>query len=97
MAINTYGIELRFGESADAVEKVVDITYFENEKIVTERKPKAYLERSYDMKIDFVIPWVDGSDPVWRKEKYKTNFSRCGMLLFYIHICFFCHKFTVFL
>ena len=23
------------------------------------------------MKIDFVIPWVDGSDPVWRKEKYK--------------------------
>lgn len=23
------------------------------------------------MKIDFVIPWVDGADPVWRKEKYK--------------------------
>ena len=23
------------------------------------------------MKIDFVIPWVDGSDPAWRKEKYK--------------------------
>lgn len=23
------------------------------------------------MKIDFVIPWVDGSDPSWRKEKYK--------------------------
>ena len=23
------------------------------------------------MKIDFVIPWVDGSDPVWRKEKNK--------------------------
>jgi hypothetical protein len=28
MAINTYGIELRFGESADAVEKVVDIKDF---------------------------------------------------------------------
>ena len=24
-----------------------------------------------NMKIDFVIPWVDGRDPVWRKEKYK--------------------------
>ena len=24
-----------------------------------------------DMKIDFVIPWVDGSDPSWRKEKYQ--------------------------
>lgn len=24
-----------------------------------------------NMKIDFVIPWVDGSDPAWRKEKYK--------------------------
>ena len=23
------------------------------------------------MKIDFVIPWVDGDDPAWRKEKYK--------------------------
>ena len=23
------------------------------------------------MKIDFVVPWVDGCDPVWRKEKYK--------------------------
>ena len=23
------------------------------------------------MEIDFVIPWVDGSDPVWRKEKYQ--------------------------
>ena len=23
------------------------------------------------MKIDFVIPWVDGSDPSWRTEKYK--------------------------
>ena len=23
------------------------------------------------MKIDFVIAWVDGSDPVWQKEKYK--------------------------
>ena len=23
------------------------------------------------MNIDFVIPWVDGSDPAWRKEKYK--------------------------
>ena len=23
------------------------------------------------MKIDFVITWVDGSDPVWRKEKNK--------------------------
>ena len=23
------------------------------------------------MKIDFVIPWVDGSDPAWRKEKNK--------------------------
>ena len=23
------------------------------------------------MKIDFVITWVDGSDPAWRKEKYK--------------------------
>ena len=23
------------------------------------------------MKIDFVIPWVDGGDPAWRKEKYK--------------------------
>lgn len=23
------------------------------------------------MKIDFVIPWVDGSDPVWQKEKNK--------------------------
>ena len=23
------------------------------------------------MKIDFVIPWVDGSDPAWRKEKYN--------------------------
>lgn len=23
------------------------------------------------MEIDFVIPWVDGSDPAWRKEKYK--------------------------
>lgn len=23
------------------------------------------------MKIDFVIPWVDGSDPAWQKEKYK--------------------------
>lgn len=23
------------------------------------------------MKIDFVVPWVDGSDPAWRKEKYK--------------------------
>ena len=23
------------------------------------------------MKIDFVIPWVDGADPAWRKEKYK--------------------------
>ena len=28
MAINTYGIELRFGESADAVTKVVDIKDF---------------------------------------------------------------------
>ena len=28
MAINTYGIELRFGESAEAVEKVVDIKDF---------------------------------------------------------------------
>ena len=24
------------------------------------------------MKIDFVIPWVDGSDPAWRKEKTNT-------------------------
>lgn len=24
-----------------------------------------------DMKIDFVIPWVDGGDPAWRKEKYQ--------------------------
>lgn len=24
-----------------------------------------------DMKIDFVIPWVDGNDPVWRNEKNK--------------------------
>ena len=23
------------------------------------------------MNIDFVIPWVDGGDPAWRKEKYK--------------------------
>lgn len=23
------------------------------------------------MKIDFVIPWVDGGDPAWRKEKYQ--------------------------
>lgn len=23
------------------------------------------------MKIDFVIPWVDGGDPAWRKEKYE--------------------------
>lgn len=23
------------------------------------------------MKIDFVIPWVDGGDPAWRKEMYK--------------------------
>lgn len=23
------------------------------------------------MKIDFVVPWVDGSDPAWRKEKYQ--------------------------
>ena len=23
------------------------------------------------MKIDFVISWVDGADPAWRKEKYK--------------------------
>ena len=23
------------------------------------------------MNIDFVIPWVDGSDPAWRKEKYR--------------------------
>ena len=23
------------------------------------------------MKIDFVVPWVDGSDPKWRKEKAK--------------------------
>lgn len=23
------------------------------------------------MKIDFVVPWVDGSDPVWRREKEK--------------------------
>lgn len=28
-------------------------------------------ERSYDMKIDFVIAWVDGSDPAWQKEKNK--------------------------
>ena len=28
MAINTYGVELRFGESADAVSKVVDIKDF---------------------------------------------------------------------
>lgn len=25
------------------------------------------------MKIDFVIPWVDGSDPEWRKEKNKYS------------------------
>ncbi|MGG2084589.1 stealth family protein [Lysinibacillus pakistanensis] len=24
-------------------------------------------------KIDFVVPWVDGSDPIWRKEKQQYN------------------------
>lgn len=27
--------------------------------------------RANDMKIDFVIPWVDGNDPAWREEKDK--------------------------
>ena len=24
-----------------------------------------------DQKIDFVIPWVDDSDPIWREDKNK--------------------------
>lgn len=30
-------------------------------------------------KIDFVIPWVDGSDPAWQaeKKKYKTEYGDC--------------------
>ena len=30
-----------------------------------------YRKKTSGMKIDFVIPWVDGSDPAWQKEKYK--------------------------
>ena len=30
-----------------------------------------YRKKTSGMKIDFVIPWVDGDDPAWRKEKYK--------------------------
>ena len=28
-------------------------------------------ERSYNMKIDFVIPWVDGNDPLWQNERSR--------------------------
>lgn len=35
----------------------------------TTHRWKVYSERSCDMKIDFVIPWVDGNDPLWKKER----------------------------
>lgn len=37
---------------------------------------KGYSERSGDMKIDFVIPWVDGSDPLWQKERSQYRADR---------------------
>lgn len=34
--------------------------------------------KEYDYPIDFVITWVDGSDPIWRKEKEKYQIAELG-------------------
>ena len=33
------------------------------------------------MKIDFVITWVDGNDPQWRKEKNQYTITKILYLL----------------
>ena len=72
MAINTYGIELRFGESADAVSKVVDVKDFpdmlgESEMLETTTLSDAQVTN---------IPGIRSSDTLTFTCNYsKTDFA----------------------
>ena len=84
MAINTYGIELRFGESAEAVAKVVDIKDFPDmigdpEMLETTTLSDAQVTN---------IPGIKSSDTLtftcnYTKEDFTAVNAQAGKPLFY--------------